>query len=89
MSLQEEIDSAQPPTPQKKTTLFINKLLRSGKQSYPVFKEILLERGYEDVIALMENTRPDSMYTFTNLCTIMGYIKECLPFKNLMIWKAL
>lgn len=60
--LQEEIDSAQPPTPQKKTTLFINKLLRSGKQSYSVFKEILLERGCDDVVKLMENTRPDSMY---------------------------
>lgn len=60
IQIKEDIDNAQPPTPQKKTTLFINKLLRSGKQSYSVFKDILQERGCEDIIKLMEETRPDT-----------------------------
>ncbi|KAK3589492.1 hypothetical protein CHS0354_030615 [Potamilus streckersoni] len=54
INVKEDIESAQPPTLQAKTDIFIRKLLRSGPTSFKAFRDILVEKGNLDVVDKMD-----------------------------------
>ncbi|XP_045171249.2 uncharacterized protein LOC123533600 [Mercenaria mercenaria] len=44
--------------PQLQCAVFVNHLLRSGKDSYKTFKNILIDMGHHEIVSAMENSGP-------------------------------